>query len=235
LVDNAIKFTFQGFIEVSAKEKKDVVEYSVADTGIGIPKEDLPKVFDKFTQFERENGPGKKGTGLGLSIAKGSVELHKGEIWVESEVGKGTKFAFSLPRLSLEEILKEHLSKVIKEAEQEESYFSVIWISILNFKELIQESHEKAKEITKKFDEVIKNYLRSHDIVVSDLGKIFLILPETKREGAIVVMKRTKKELKRYLSAQKVFEGKININTEVLSFPDEAREEEDILDKIIRY
>ena len=58
----------------------------------------MPKVFDKFTQFGREAGPGQKGTGLGLAICKELVQLHGGEISVESDLGKGSKFTFWLPK-----------------------------------------------------------------------------------------------------------------------------------------
>jgi len=98
LVDNAIKFTDKGVIEIFVREKKDEIECVVSDTGIGISKSDLPRVFSKFQQFGRVPGAGEKGTGLGLSIAKGLVEMHKGEIWAESELGKGTKFIFTIPK-----------------------------------------------------------------------------------------------------------------------------------------
>ncbi|MDD4909721.1 MAG: ATP-binding protein [Candidatus Omnitrophica bacterium] len=96
LVGNALKFTRLGHIKISIQKKDRGVECSVSDTGAGITKEDLPKVFDKFQQFSRTTGSGEKGTGLGLSIAKGIVEMHGGKIWVESELGKGTKFSFTL-------------------------------------------------------------------------------------------------------------------------------------------
>ncbi len=70
---------------------------SVQDSGVGIAKEDIPKLFDKFTQFGRKAGPGEKGTGLGLSIAKKLVEMHGGRIEVESKVNKGTTFTIFLP------------------------------------------------------------------------------------------------------------------------------------------
>jgi len=98
LVGNAMKFTEKGYIRISARESEDAVEFSVEDTGKGIAKDDLPRVFSKFQQFGRTNGPGERGTGLGLSIAKGIVEIHNGRIWVESEIGKGTKFIFTVPR-----------------------------------------------------------------------------------------------------------------------------------------
>lgn len=98
LIGNSIKFTEKGHIEVKVADLGDKVECVVSDTGIGIAPENLPKVFEKFQQFNREAGPGEKGTGLGLSIVKGIIELHKGTIRVESELGKWTKFTFVIPK-----------------------------------------------------------------------------------------------------------------------------------------
>ena len=96
LLSNALKFTEQGSITVSLKPVEAWVEFSVADTGLGIPPEDLPHIFDEFRQVEGEAGKAQEGTGLGLSIAKKSVELLGGMISVESEVGKGTKFTLRI-------------------------------------------------------------------------------------------------------------------------------------------
>ncbi len=95
LVGNAIKFTFEGGkIEVTAEREGNDVRLSVADTGPGIAPAHLPHVFDRF--WKAETG-GKKGTGLGLYIAKGIVEAHGGRIWVESQLGHGATFHFTLP------------------------------------------------------------------------------------------------------------------------------------------
>ena len=97
LILNAITYTPEkGRIKVELKDKNQTAEVSVSDTGIGIAKEDLPKVFDKFQQFGRKAGPGAKGTGLGLAIVKQLVEMHGGNIKVESEINRGSKFTFSL-------------------------------------------------------------------------------------------------------------------------------------------
>ena len=96
LLSNALKFTEKGTITTSLKSVDNGVELSVADTGLGIPPEDLPHIFDEFSQVEREGGKKQEGTGLGLAIAKKSVELLGGTIEVESEVGKGTKFTLRL-------------------------------------------------------------------------------------------------------------------------------------------
>jgi signal transduction histidine kinase len=95
LVSNAIKFTSKGGITIytSKDEKEDTVITHIQDTGEGIKKEDLPKLFQKFQQLSRH----KRGTGLGLAICKQIVEQHGGSIWVESEYGKGSKFKFTLP------------------------------------------------------------------------------------------------------------------------------------------
>jgi light-regulated signal transduction histidine kinase (bacteriophytochrome) len=96
LVNNAVKFTKPGGgITLSLEADEDAVVFGVADTGEGIPAENLPKIFDRFWQAEETN---RLGTGLGLWIAKGIVERHQGRIWVESQLGLGTRFYFTLPR-----------------------------------------------------------------------------------------------------------------------------------------
>lgn len=102
LVDNAIKFTAKGAVEISLSISKRQAECVVQDTGIGIAEANLGKLFEKFQQFSRTPGPGEKGFGLGLSIAKGIIELHGGRIRIESEMGKGTRVIFSLPLQSAE-------------------------------------------------------------------------------------------------------------------------------------
>lgn len=104
ILNNAVKYTNEGTISFSAKVKAmnhEVVTmiYEVADTGIGIKEEDLPTIFDKFSQMDKKINRGIEGTGLGLAIVKGYVELMNGHIQVESEYGKGSKFTltFSYP------------------------------------------------------------------------------------------------------------------------------------------
>jgi signal transduction histidine kinase/CheY-like chemotaxis protein len=97
LVGNALKFTETGGIEVSVLENGTSAECTVSDTGRGISREDLPKVFDKFQQFGMSAGLENRGTGLGLSISKEIIRLHGGTIAVESVLDRGTTFTFSLP------------------------------------------------------------------------------------------------------------------------------------------
>jgi signal transduction histidine kinase len=96
LIGNAVKFTVKGFIEISVTDKPGYVECQVADTGRGIAEEDQPRVFGKFEQFGGHQGSREGGTGLGLNICKKIIELHHGEIRMESVLGKGTKFIFTI-------------------------------------------------------------------------------------------------------------------------------------------
>lgn len=98
LISNSVKFTQEGgWIKVTCSKQNQEVQIRVQDSGVGIAEKDIPRLFDKFTQFGRKSGPGEKGTGLGLAIAKNLVEMQGGNIEVESEVGKGTTFTISLP------------------------------------------------------------------------------------------------------------------------------------------
>jgi two-component system sensor histidine kinase KdpD len=96
LFDNALKYSPPGSpIEIAARQVGYAVEITVADRGIGIPPEDLPRVFDKFYRVRRPGNP--QGTGLGLSICQGIVEAHGGRIHAENRAGAGSVLAFTLP------------------------------------------------------------------------------------------------------------------------------------------
>ena len=97
LVGNAVKFTPEGGrVWVRADSEDGAVRVEVGDTGPGIAAEDHERIFLEFQQAGRDAGK-PQGTGLGLALAKKFVEMHGGKIWVESEVGKGSRFFFTLP------------------------------------------------------------------------------------------------------------------------------------------
>ncbi|MFB3829290.1 MAG: hybrid sensor histidine kinase/response regulator [Bryobacteraceae bacterium] len=97
LVSNALKFTPRGGrVTLSVSERGEEICLTVADTGIGIPPEEQESIFDKFHQVQSAT-PVREGAGLGLAISKRLVEQHGGRIWVESEVGRGSRFTFTLP------------------------------------------------------------------------------------------------------------------------------------------
>jgi signal transduction histidine kinase len=98
LLSNAVKFTLEGGrIRVTATPADGAIEISVSDTGIGIAPQDQAAIFEEFRQVGRDDARKQEGTGLGLTLAKKFVELHGGRIWVQSQVGQGSTFTFTLP------------------------------------------------------------------------------------------------------------------------------------------
>jgi len=99
LLDNAAKYTNPGgHLELRVRSEGDHVRVDVQDDGIGIPEEDLPRIFERFYRVEKARSRDLGGTGLGLSIVKHLVQAMDGELFVESEMGSGTTFSFTLPR-----------------------------------------------------------------------------------------------------------------------------------------
>lgn len=97
LVKNAIKFTDQGFIEFGYSVKDTMLEFFVKDSGIGIPKDKQHDIFERFIQADRTDQNINQGAGLGLSISKAYLEMMGGNIWIESDVSKGSCFYFTIP------------------------------------------------------------------------------------------------------------------------------------------
>jgi len=97
LLNNAARFTERGGIIISVCRRGEEVVFSVADTGVGIAPDDIPRIFQEFEQLDSSTRRRQEGLGLGLAISRGFVELHGGQIWVESQTGTGSTFSFSLP------------------------------------------------------------------------------------------------------------------------------------------
>ncbi len=97
LFSNAAKFTEKGKISLRAWHNEGLVYVSISDTGVGIPPEERERIFSRFEKGGAYETPYQPGAGLGLSLCKEFVEMHGGQIWVESEVGKGSTFTFSIP------------------------------------------------------------------------------------------------------------------------------------------
>ena len=101
LLDNAIKYTKDGgAVTVSAHPKDKYVQIDISDTGIGIPEEDIARIFERFYRVDKARSRELGGTGLGLSIVKHIVQAHAGEVWVKSAVGQGSTFSFIIPKVN---------------------------------------------------------------------------------------------------------------------------------------
>ena len=113
LLDNAIQYTLPGGkIVLSAVSRDDEVVFTVADTGIGIPTADQPRIFERFYRVDAARSREAGGTGLGLAIAKHLIEVQDGRIWVESEIGEGSKFHFSVPLFDPERVATRPASSI---------------------------------------------------------------------------------------------------------------------------
>jgi signal transduction histidine kinase len=99
LLMNAVKYTpLDGYIELVVKNQKDAIQAEISDSGIGVPDDELSKIFEEFYRASNVPREAKAGTGLGLSIVKQIVEKHQGDIWAESEPGEWTRFTLILPK-----------------------------------------------------------------------------------------------------------------------------------------
>ncbi|RMD95524.1 MAG: GHKL domain-containing protein, partial [Calditrichaeota bacterium] len=98
LIDNAIKYGADGgIVKITVKQIENEIEISVSDQGVGIPVEDQPRIFERFYRVDKGRSRALGGTGLGLSIVKHIVQRHGGRIWLESQLGHGSTFHFTLP------------------------------------------------------------------------------------------------------------------------------------------
>ena len=97
LAGNSLKFTKAGKVEISVRHHDGLFNFCVSDTGVGIPPDKIGSLFTEFKQTDATIASEYGGTGLGLSITKKFIEMHGGRIWVESEVGKGSRFIFEIP------------------------------------------------------------------------------------------------------------------------------------------
>ncbi|MCP4603757.1 MAG: response regulator [Proteobacteria bacterium] len=137
LIGNAVKFTETGSVKVSAIVKESRMEVRVSDTGIGIPKEKIDRVFESFEQAEGSTARVYGGTGLGLAVTKQLVELHDGEIWAESTEGQGSTFFFTLP-------ISGEKASMLKAEEQPVSKVHVLEPIITNPMDLISKIEDVA-------------------------------------------------------------------------------------------
>lgn len=135
LVGNALKFTPEkGKITIAAKTKGKQIQIDVTDTGVGLSKEDSAKLFEKYSRVEQSYAAAKTtgGTGLGLYITKNYIEMHGGKIWLESQLGKGTTFSFTL-----KEFDKNEMAKMNQTEQKNEGAANIPAVSMSTAKEVI--------------------------------------------------------------------------------------------------
>jgi signal transduction histidine kinase len=230
LLGNAVKFTVSGGIEVSCKDRGITIACSVKDTGPGISKGDIPKLFDKFQQFGRLAGSGEKGTGLGLSIAKGIIDMHDGSISVESEPGAGSCFTFTLHKYTEQSLFARFAARAIKHAAQSGSKASFIAVSAVwkgdnadaaSLKNFYNTMGDCAR--------MIKNTLRREgDEVVANNADMLVILADCNKEHSLLVRRRLEQILSRLFEDKKM-KGSVYTQYGCATFPDDGRTETELI------
>jgi PAS domain S-box-containing protein len=221
-INNAIKFTEEdGKISVEVRVLETKVRVGVIDTGIGIAKSDLPQLFNRFSQVSNAGAVGSKGVGLGLSIVKELIKRHGGEVWVESKLGVGSKFYFTLPRFYRPEALnkdaKDRIDSLLNKGISLE-FINLIIVNYKEFKERIRigpaELFEDLKRILDMtFRGICKDRFKGLPVIFTDVkkGKCSVILPRMREAENARVTRLFKDRIKGYFMGQKIESAFVNI------------------------
>ena len=201
LVGNAIKFTPDGGrVTIGLRAHASEVHFSVADTGVGVPADDLPRLFQKFQQFHKPPKGQPQGSGLGLAISKRLIELHGGRIWAESAEGRGSVFTFSLPTYNPDELFHECFRAGIERAKRNQTHFSIILVSMADADDLkarygVDEASRLMRDVEEQLNQMIRK--RAGDLVVQwRYGDVVVVLAEASPAGARAMMERLEAALR---------------------------------------
>lgn len=233
LIDNAIKFTEEeGKIKIEVKVLETKVRIGVSDTGMGITKTGMNELFNKFVQVSQNTIAEKKGIGLGLSLAKELVERHGGEIWVESKLGIGSKFYFTLPRFYNLDILDVDIKNKINNLLDKGRSIYFINVSIVNYREFKLRAKIKPKKLFRDleniidhaFSEICKSKRKKLYIVKMNIrnGQCNIIFPNATEKKAMAVSERVKEQIKDYFSEHKVENVFITVGIMPYPTPDKS-------------
>jgi len=215
LVGNAVKFTpSDGTIRINVGRRGDFIQSSVEDSGVGISKENLDKVFDKFTQLDRQPGTGEKGTGLGLTITRSILLLHRGKIWVESEIGLGTKFIFTLPVYKEELGYVEQLAGQIRYAHDSQKELYLFAVCCNELTSFCNKIGKNPKQLSNELEASIRN------IVQGKVSHMFHYRFKDDVEMCVVVIMD--------MNEQQIFKLKDSIKNSLLAFKQSDLEYKDM-------
>ncbi len=226
LLNNALRFARKKiWITAQPSLVKGFLQVGVLDDGLGIAKEDQGRLFNKFEQLQRPSGAaGYKGTGLGLSICKEIVAHHQGKIWVESELGEGAQFYFTLPQYDPVTDLRFALRQTMDEASRSGTPLALAVIALDNFRSVKGGKGQELETILHGIeDEVKKSSLRKKDLLFRYTLKDFvMILPQTPAEGAATIATRVEQLIQERLVTELHLVQKPLLRVGIVSYPNDA-------------
>jgi len=200
LISNAVKFNKEkGKIKISSSKElvdgKEVIKVSIEDTGIGISKEHIPKLFKEYNLLDSSMTRKHRGLGLGLSICKRIVDYHAGDIWVESEEGKGSKFIFTMPIYKRDNEFNFLLDEAIKRARYADLKLALILFRVKNKK-------DENEENLSSLEDAMKSTVRGPEdkIVRFKEGKLLAMMAGANRYGAERILERLKEKINIFLN-----------------------------------
>ena len=223
LIGNAVKFTPEGGqVSVLARPwngEGSMVAISVQDSGIGIPKDQLEKVFEKFYQVEDSLNRSVSGTGLGLAITKGLVEAHQGKIWAESEVGRGSTLTFTLPISEGERREPQFrilLDREFRRAQENSSPLTLFLI------EVWEQRAELKDALLEQVEERVRECLRREGdiLLMREKEKVLAAICGTGLQGAQVIRQRIEEEFQKHFL--KGWDRPAVVKVGTATYPEEA-------------
>ncbi|MFC1666996.1 ATP-binding protein [Candidatus Omnitrophota bacterium] len=222
LISNAIKFTEQnGEIKIEVEILETKIRIGVIDTGVGVAEEDLDRLFDKFVQVSKVPGAERKGVGLGLPITKDLVEKHGGEIWVESKLGTGSRFYFTLPLFYTTKILNKNIRETIDSLLHKDTGVYLINLLIVNFEEFKKKTGVNPRKLFRDLKLIIDSTFNGYReagrkkarIALQDYGsgEWSILLPETSEDEVAKICDLIKDEMNNYFAKNKIKDVFINL------------------------
>jgi PAS domain S-box-containing protein len=233
LIDNAIKFTEeQGTITIELRKFESEVRVGVIDEGIGIAENKISKIFDKFSQVSGLARSNKEGVGLGLSLVKDLVKKHNGKIWVESKLGVGSKFYFTLPLIYRFQLTNDEIIDIINNALAKELSVYLIEVIIIKSKKGMSGRYLVKKDFFDRIKKVIYGIVAEYKktnkidikVVADDYKKrtISIVSIDKTSKKSIMFCNLLRGKIKKVLSENITKDVFINLGT--LHYPDKNKQ-----------
>ncbi|MCP4652259.1 MAG: response regulator [Candidatus Omnitrophica bacterium] len=231
VINNAIKFTEKGDIEIKVVDGEEYVTCSIADKGKGISPEDLPYIFDKFRQFGKHSQSGQKGTGLGMAISKSIVKLHGGRMQVASTLGEGTTFTFTLPKYNVKLVLQDSIKYIVNLLKETYEELVVFIVRIDNLSEAEKVfGEEKVQQWLFKILDAVTGVANEGELVDKGAGNEIIILAGLSRQTVSAMKLKFRQAVKEVISEINS-EFELNFLWGQALYPQEGRNIEQLLSK----